>query len=83
MEVRSLRGVAVLNISANLCNAHKLGLETSKGEAGDGICSAVIRSSAALVAASAENVRSMGKLCGKKATVSESCCEFVAGMWYL
>ena len=82
-EVRSFRGVAVLNISANWCNAHKLGLETSKGEAGDGFCSAVIRSSAASVAASAEDVRNIGKLCGKKATVSESRCELVEGMWHL
>ena len=70
---------AVLDISANLCNAHKLGLEP-KGEVGDGFCSVVIISSAASVAASTEDVRSMGKLCGKKATVSESRCELVAGM---
>ena len=62
MGVVSVRGVAVLNISASLCNAHKLGLETSNGEAGDGFCRAVMRSSAALVAASAEEVRSIGKL---------------------
>ena len=79
-EVRSFRGVAVLKISANWCNAHKLGLETSKGEVGDGFCSAVISSSAASVAASAEDVCSIGKLCGKKATVSESRWELVEGM---
>ena len=79
-EIRSFRGLVVLTISTNLCNVHKLGLETSKGEAGDGLCSAVMRSSAASIAASTEDVRSMEKLCEKKATVSESCCDLVAGM---
>ena len=55
-------------------------IETSKGEAGEGFCREVLRSSAALVVASANDVRSIGKLCGKKATVSESRCELVAGI---
>ena len=78
--VVNFRDVAVLNISASLCDAHKLGLENSKGEAGDGFCRIVTRSSSALVVASAEDVRSIGKLYGKKTTVSESRCELVAGM---
>ena len=70
----------ILKISAGLCNTRKLGLETSKRWTGDGFCRAVMRSNAVLTAMSAEDVRIIGLLCGKKATVSESRGGFVAGM---
>ena len=72
-------GAAVWKFSASLCKTHKLGLDISKGEAGAGFWRAVIRCRAALVAASADDVRSMGKLWGKKATVQESRIELVKG----
>ena len=69
--VVSFWGVAVLNISASLHNTHKRGLRISKGEARDGFSRTVTRCNATLVAASTEDVRSIEKLCEKKATVSE------------
>ena len=49
-------------LSTSLCNTHKLGLEISKSEASEGFWRAVMRSKATLVAASVDDVRSIGKL---------------------
>ena len=65
-------GIVVWKISASLCKAHTLGLEISKGEAGAGFWMAVIKSRAALVAASVDDIRNMGKLWGKKDIVQAS-----------
>ena len=65
---------------ASLCNAHKLGLEISKVGAGAGFWRAVIRSRAVLVATSTDDIRSMGKLWGKKTTVTEIRDELVEGI---
>ena len=75
--------VIVLKFSASLCNAYKLGLETSKYETGDGFCSVVMRSNVALVAASVEDMPSIVMLCGKKATVSEFRDELAVGKLHL
>ena len=45
-------GVAVWKFSTSLCNAYKLALKISKGGASEGFWRAVMRSKAALVAAS-------------------------------
>ena len=55
-------------------------MEISKGEAGAGFLRAMIRSKSALVAASADDVRNMGKFMGEKATVQESRIKLVEGM---
>ena len=55
-------------------------MEKSTGEVGDEFCRVVMRSNTTLVAASAENVRSVEKLYGKKAIVLESRGGLVAGM---
>ena len=73
-------GAAVWKISASLCNAHKLGLEISHGEAGEGFWRAVMRSKSVLVAASADDVRIIGILWREKSTMSESRCDLVEGM---
>ena len=79
-EVMICCGVAVLNSSASLCNIHKLGLETSKGEAGDVFCRVVMKSNTTLVAASTEDVCRIEKLFGKTATVAESHGGLVVGI---
>ena len=53
---------AVLKISANVCSAWRWSSFNENGEAGDGFCRALIRSLAAWVAASAEDVFGMSKL---------------------
>ena len=73
-------GAAVWKISASLCNAHKLGLEISKDGAGAGFLRVMIRFRDVLVAVSADDIRSMGKFWGKKATVSEIRDELVEGI---
>ena len=70
-----------MEASCQLINTHKLGLETSKGEADEKSWRAVIRSKTALVAASADDMRIIGKLGGKNSAVSVSCCELLEGIY--
>jgi len=55
----------------------------AKGEAGDGFLSAAVRACAARSAVSAEERVGIGKLCGKKVTVSVTRSPRVFGMYTL
>ena len=55
----------------------------AKGEAGDGCLSAAVRACVARSAVSAEERDGIGKLCGKKVTVSVTLSPRVLGMYTL